>query len=136
MDYSIDELSSWDIFFYYGKNNLDLELSSDLMLLMYQRDRSLYYDRRESGGVSGYENHPNDLGLQVNIRYNAANAIAWKNSVVADGLNGLPDRRIAVSQTSISFLKSGGELDVIVLFIPYYNFNNYRTINVPMAGVK
>lgn len=136
MDYSIDELSSWDIFFYYGKNDLDLELSSDLMLLMLQANRSLYYDRRESGGVSGYSNHPNALSLQVNIRYNAANAIAWKNSVIADGLNGLPDRRIAVSQTSISFLRSGGDLDVTVLFIPYYNFNNYKAINVPMAGLK
>lgn len=133
---SIDELSSWDIFFFYGQSDIDLELSADLMLLALQPDRSLFYDRMESGGIAGYENHPNDLNLQVNIRYNIASAIAWKNTVIANGLNGLPDRRIAVSQTSISFSQSGGELDVAILFIPYYNFDNYKVINIPVAGVK
>jgi len=136
MEYSIDELSSWDIFFYYGQSNIDLEMQSDLMLLVLQSDRSLYYDRRESGGVAGYENHPNDLNLQVNIRYNIANAVAWKNGIYASGIDGMPDRRIALSQNSISFSKSGGELNVALLFIPYFNFNNYKIINVPMAGIK
>ena len=136
MEYSIDELSSWDIFFYYGQSDINLEMQSDLMLLALQSDRSLYYDRRESGGIAGYENHPNDLNLQVNIRYNIANAVAWKNGISASGIDGMPDRRIALSQNSISFLKSGGELNVALLFIPYSNFNNYKIINVPMAGIK
>ena len=136
MEYSIDELSSWDIFFYYGQNDINLEMQSDLMLLALQSDRSLYYDRRESGGVAGYENHPNDLNLQVNIRYNIANAVAWKNGISASGIDGMPDRRIALSQNGISFSKFGGELNVALLFIPYSNFNNYKIINVPMAGIK
>lgn len=125
---SPSQLGSWDLFFNYGDNDLDLELESDAMMLVVQPARTLFYNNLESGGVS--ENYPNGLSLQVLLRYNIASAFAFRNRVVVDGSNNTKDRRLAVSQNSISFNSNqSGELDVTVLYIPYYNFDAYKSIN-------
>jgi len=125
--HTLDELGSWDLLFYYGQNDLDLEIESELMLLAIQPLRSLLYDNKESGGIDGYENYPNDINLQINCRFSIASAVAWKNGIIPNGTEGLPDRRIAVSQNSISFQNDGGELDMEILYIPYYDYNKYNT---------
>ena len=125
--YTLDELGSWDLFFFYGQNDIELEIQSDLMGLVLQPLRSLFYNNRESGGVDGYENYPNDLNLQINCRFTIADAVAWKNGQISDGSDGITDRRIAVSQNSIQFTKQNGELNIEVLYIPYLDFNKFNT---------
>jgi len=131
MNYTMTEIESWDLFFYYGQNPLDLEIQSDLMSLCLQPDRSLYYNNLESGKITGYENFPNNINLQVNLRYSITAAVARKNRFISDGTDGKPERRIAVSQNSIQFGINGGELDIQVLYIPYYNYNAYATVQMP-----
>lgn len=127
-NYTLDQMSSWDLFFYYGQSLLDLEIQSDLMLLATQPDRSLYYNNLESGGITRHENFPNDINLQVNLRFAITSSAARKNRFISDGTDGYPDRRIAVSQNSIRFEPVGGELDIQILYIPYYNFEAYATV--------
>lgn len=137
MRYSMSELSSWDLFFYYGQNELDLEIEADLVSLILQPSRSMYYNNQESGGIAGYENYPNDLYLQVNGRFDIVSAIAWKNRVIADGDNGLPDRRIAVSQNFVTFERPRkDELNLMVFYIPYYNYNAYNVVNPSISGQR
>ena len=135
MNYTLDEMSSWDLFFYYGQNPLDLEIQSDLMLLCLQPDRSLYYNNLESGGIVGSENFPNTISLQVNLRYSISIAVARKNRFISDGTDGKPERRIAVSQNSIKFDVNRNELDTQILYIPYYNYNAYAVIR-PLPGLS
>lgn len=131
---SISKLSSWDIFFYYGQNDLDLEIESDLMNLCLQPVRSLYYNNSDSSGVSGYENYPNEFNLQINLRYSIANGVARRNQIISDGSNGYPDRRIAVSQFSISIKQVPNGINIAVLYIPYYNYSSYRIVNTTIGG--
>ena len=133
MSYPISTLRSWDNFFYYGQNDFDLELEFDLMLLLLQHPRSLFYDNQESGGIAGYENFPNGLSLQVYGRFAIAAAVAWKNKQVSDGSNGTIDRRIAVSQNSINFKVNKGELDVEVTYIPFSDYTKYRTFTASLG---
>lgn len=136
MSTPLSQLSSWDLFFYYGQNDLDLEIEADLMLLALQPLRSLLYNNKESGGINEYENYPNDIGLQVNVRYEVANAVAWKNFQISNGEDGLPDRRIAVSQNSLKFTKNNsGELAIEIFYIPYYDYTKYNTLQDKLPGV-
>jgi hypothetical protein len=137
MSTPISTLASWDLFFFYGQNDIALEIESDLMQLLLQRSRTMYYNNQESGGISNYENYPNEINLQINARYDIANAVSWKNTQIADGRNNLPDRRIAVSQSSINFKKDNkGNLDVFVLYIPYANYTAYNTLNPTIPGLR
>jgi len=136
MNYTYDEMKSWDLFFYYGQNDLDLEIQSDLMLLLLQPPRSLFYNNKESGGVVSYENFPNDMNLQINTRFDITSAVAWKNRFISNGTEGNPERRIAVSQNSIGMQAISGELNMEVLYIPFYNYNAYAIVNPPMPGLR
>jgi len=129
----VSQLGSFDEFFYHGKNGLDHEIEAELLQMLIQPQRTLFYNRLDSCGVNEYENAPNDLSLQVELRYNIARIVAWKNRQVSDGSNGTPDRRIAVSQNSISFEARGGELDIKVLYIPYYDYQKYQDIRIPLT---
>jgi len=113
-------------FFYYGKNSLDDESRFDLFQLLLQPKRSLFYDRRESAGISDYENRPNTIELQVLGRFEIANAVAYRNSLVTNGADNTIDRRIAVSQNSIGFSARGEELDVNVLYFLYGDYETPR----------
>lgn len=134
-NYTIDEMSSWDLFFYYGQSDVDLEIQSDLMLLSIQPPRSLLYNNLESGGIAAYENYPNDINLQVHLRFSITDAVARKNRFIADGTDGYPERRIAVSQNSIRFTPLRGELDIEIFYIPYYNYNAYSSIRPALIGI-
>lgn len=128
-----NDLQNWDNFFYYGQGDIDTESRFDLYQLLLQPKRSLYYNRRESGGVSEYENRPNTIELQVFGRFEIANAVAYRNTLVTDGSNGTIDRRIAVSQNSIGFNAKGNNLDVSVLYFLYTDFETPKTTNFPLV---
>jgi hypothetical protein len=134
MKYPMSVLQSWDNFFYYDQNEFDLNIESELMMLLLQHPRSLFYDNQESAGIAGYENFPNDLTLQIFGRYSIAAAVAWKNRQVTDGSDGTTDRRIAVSQNFINFNANGGNLDVNIVYIPYKSYTSYKTISANIGG--
>ena len=124
--------SSWDIFFFYGKNDLDLESQYDLYEMLLQPKRSLYFFRRGSAGVSEYVNNPNGIDLQVFARFEIANAIAYRNTIVSRGENGTKDRRIAVSQTSIGFESKNDELNVRILYFLFADYETPKSNSFPL----
>lgn len=126
---------AWDTFFYYGKGDLDIESRMDLHQIIFQPKRSLYYNRRESAGVASYENNPNGLQLQVLMRFDIANAIAYRNSLVVDGTGGQKDRRLAVSQNFIGFESNGENLDVKILYFLFGNYNDVKIFDSPLKAI-
>lgn len=128
----INDVVNWDVFFYRGEtNDLDLECRHDLFELLLQKSRSLFYYRRGSAGVSNYENNPNAIQLQVLCRFDIASAVSYRNSLVSDGSDSNPDRRIAVSQNSIGFQQVDENLTVDVYYFLYANYEEIKNITIP-----
>lgn len=118
-------LKDFDLFFYYGQNDLDIETKHDVMSNLMQPKRSLFYDRAlDSAGISDYENVPEGLIMRINLPYAIVNSLAHRNQFVSNGENGNRDRRIAVSQSEIiiDFDSQKGNVDVSVYYYPLANF--------------
>ena len=115
----IDNLYSDDFFFYYGDNDLSEEIQHDILEQCFQPDRSYYYNRKEAIGVSSYENHPSILSMLIMLPYKIADGLSYKNNQIEDGSYSNKDRRIAVSQGTISIRKLDiGSIGVNILYIP------------------
>ena len=130
---TLQELANWDIFFYYGLSDLDLESRFDLFQILIEEKRSLYYNRQESAGITEYENNPNSLNLQINAKYDIASAIAYRNTIVTTGANNTTDRRIAISQNSIGFEVTGENLDIKVLYFLYADYEQPKSNSFPLV---
>lgn len=119
-------LKDFDMFFFYGQNDLDLEIKSDILINLLQGKRSLFYNRdSDASGVKDYENKPDGLDLRINLPYDIVSSMARRNQTVSAGENNQRDRRVAVSQSTIQVQpvsKSKGEISVTVYFIPLHSF--------------
>ena len=134
MIYGYDSISDVDCFFYYEQIPLDLATQSDLMQGLMQSRRSYFYNRSGCAGVSDWENHPNNLMLEIKLRYDIANWIHYNNTLIGDGTNGTIDRRVAVSQFSMIIERNTiGELNIQVLYIPYADYSSVQSLT---TGVK
>jgi hypothetical protein len=120
----VEQLRDFDMFFYYGLNELEHETKSDLFQNIIQPKRSLFYDRAyDAAGIPRYENRPNSLALLVNIPYDIVFSISKRNSIVSDGsLPGTQDRRIALSQATIKLEINNDKLKLNVLYIPLADY--------------
>lgn len=131
--HTLDQLGSFDLFFNYGSNDLDLEIESDLVQGLIQPKNSLFGFRSYGAGVSEKENYPNTVSLSVGLKYDIALHIAKQNLTIS---NQNPDRRIATSQNSVKISQSGGNLDVQVLYIPYKDYKKSSSISLPIGVSK
>jgi|WetSurMetagenome_2_1015567.scaffolds.fasta_scaffold10807_6 hypothetical protein len=128
----ISQLSSFDIFYFYGDANLDpdIEMESEILAGLIQPKRSLFYDRSEGCGITERENYPGALPLQVGVKYDIVNWMAKRNVQVTDGQNGYRDRRAAVSQKTITVGNNAkGEMDIEVKYIPFKDVQSVKTVN-------
>lgn len=125
---TLDEISDINIFFYYGTLSDELETEHNLMTGLLQPERSLYYNRSDSVGVDSFENHPNNLMLQVQLRFQIANWINYYNSYTGDGTGSSKERRLAISQFSIMFEQNLDNLDIEILYIPFSEYSQLKSI--------
>ena len=128
------QLSDIDIFFFFGDNDLGMEVESELLRGILQPKRSMFYNREEGAGVKEYENRPSGITLDVGVRYDIANWVSQNNARVTDGSEGYPDRRIAVSQNTINVERKNGQVNIDVLYIPFFNYEKPNVTSV-QAGV-
>lgn len=128
-------LKDFDIFFYYGKNKLEIETKSDLMQNLIQSKRSLFYDRSlDSAGVSDYENNPVGLTLRVGLPYDIVKSIGKRNQFVSNGESGYRDRRVAVSQNTIKInTDNNGNVDITILYIPLADFKQTESLSIGLG---
>jgi hypothetical protein len=130
---NITELGSLDFFFYYGQIGTDEETEHDIMLGLLQPKKSLFYNRQDGAGIQAYENHPNSLLLEVGLRFDIVNWIARRNSEVGDGDEDTVDRRVLVSQNFIK-INRDETIEIQVLYIPFRDTSQPRTMNIPLGG--
>lgn len=114
------QLKDFDLFFYYGQNDLDTETRHDVLCNLMQPKRSFFYNRsNDSCGITNYENKPVGLSMQVLLPYDIVSSISKRNQYVSNGENESKDRRVAISQSLIKInFGLRGEVDVTVLYIP------------------
>lgn len=128
-------LDDFDLFYYYGQNDLQLENQSDLMSGLLQPKRSLFYNRKDGCGISDKENFPNTSLLKIALIYDIINWIEYRNSYVQNGSDNLfSDRRIFASQNYIEFKSDNkGNLDINVLYIPASNYTKTEQLTFPIS---
>lgn len=125
----IEEQIDFDNFFYFGEGDLGEEIASDLLSIIVQPKRSLFYSRsKNSAGIDEYENNPNTVLLRILLPYDIISAVAVRNSIVGNGQNGTKERRIATSQDQVKIFQNGNNLDASVFYIPYYNLGQKRQV--------
>lgn len=131
---SIDVLSDFDMFFYYGLNDLDLETRHDIMLNVMQPKRSLLGNRSlDAAGVSDYENTPVGINQQIKLPFDIVESIARRNQYVSNGENGTKDRRVALSQSIVRVeADTMGNVNIMVLYIPLASFKQSE-ISIPLG---
>jgi len=132
---TIAQLTDMDVFFNYGEpgSDLSLESESDLVIGLFQPRRSLFYNRRWGAGIQEYENHPNQSGLDVTMRFLIASFVGIRNNRVSQGQNNLPDRRLAASQNSIRFVKNGTDRDVEINYFEFDKLGGLNVTSVPIG---
>lgn len=129
----IDKLYSDDFFFFYGDNELDDERQHDILEQCLQPERSYYYNRKEAIGISSYENHPSTLSMLVMLPYKITDGLAYKNLQIEDGSYSEKDRRVAVSQGTISIRRLGtGSIGVNILYIPLEDIESQKSMSFPL----
>ena len=132
---NLTSLSDLDVFFFYDENPLELENESDLVAGLIQPRRSMFYNRQDGCGISSRENLPNSLTLEIGLRYDIVNWASLRNRLVSDGSDDTRDRRIALSQNTVSFVRNKkGDLDIKVAYIPFANIKAPGSVQAPLAG--
>ena len=132
--YPQSSLSDIGILLFWGQLDIDLEIESDLMRGLLQPKRSMFYNRDDSAGVGDWENYPNSLFMSVNMKYNIADWASRRNTVVGDGTHNTLDRRVAISQSAIIIYQTGSDCDVTVIYIPFYDYNQVKTLSVQLPN--
>lgn len=132
----VTSLADFDLFFFYGQLDVELENEHDLIEGVVQPKRSLFYNRNDGTGVQQQGNHPNTMALHFAIRALITMFVGLRNTRVSDGRNGQRERRLAVSQNSIRFVKGGQgqELDIIINYISLNSFDRLQSTEAPAGS--
>lgn len=131
-----NQLSDFDIFFYYAENSgdIDLEIQSDVLQGMIQPRKQMFYNNQEGAGVKEKENSPLSLIMQIGVTVDIVNWISKRNTEVTDGTNNTIDRRVAISQKSIEMqYDSKGELQIKATYIPFKDAKSPNTASLPVS---
>lgn len=130
----INQLQSSDYLFFYDDIDVAQMNEHDLMELLQQPRRRLFYNRNSGVGVHESENYPNGIALQVGLRYDIVNGIAIRNTLVTDGSQGQKDRRVAASSESIGITQKSGEADIQVYYLNLFNYSEVQSVNFPLGS--
>lgn len=125
----------WDMFFYYGTNQLDIndEDEFDVVQGLMQPQRSLMYFRREGAGIPEFINMPGALSNYLLSRMYAVKWFAFRNNYISNGSDNLPDRRLITSQNIIGIQEvTKGELNFFVFYIPFRDYKTMKSTVISM----
>lgn len=122
-----NQLADFDTVFYYGQGELRDEIASDLLQILTQGKRSLFYSRsRNSAGVQ--ENIPNSVSSKVLVPFDIISAISKRNDTTGNGQNGSRERRVATSQNQVKVEQKGSTADISVYYVPFFDINQKNRV--------
>lgn len=123
----VSQLSDFDTVFYYGQGELRDEIASDLLQILTQGARSLFYSRsRNAAGIQ--ENAPNSVSSKVLVPFDIISAISKRNDSTGNGQNGSKERRVATSQNQVKVEREGSNADVLVYYVPFSDINQKNRV--------
>lgn len=123
-----DKLTDFDNFFYHGSGNLDDEIKSEVLIMLLQPKRSLFYSRNDNAaGITRYENQPQSVQLEIGLRYDIVSAIGKRNLNVSKEN---PNRQIAASQSQITITRENTNVNVSILYLPLKDFRKPDSIEI------
>ena len=129
----IDILSDFDMFFYYGQNDLSLETQHDIMLNVMQPKRSLLGNRsNDAAGVMDYENSPIGMNISILLPFDIVTSISKRNQTVSNGENGYPDRRVAISQSNVKIQAEKGNVNITIQYRALADFKD-TDVSMPLG---
>lgn len=123
----------WDLFFYYEEADLLETIQQDIINGVVTKQNKLFYNRQDSAGVNDYENYPIGLSVTIGLRYEIVKWIAYRNTYIGDGLNSSKERRLVTSQNKIEIENNNNNIDINILYISFFNYNNLESINFPIG---
>lgn len=121
-------------FFYAGMVDLDTQIQSEVLQAITQPKRSMFYFRDAGAGIPEYENTPITAQSRIMMAYDVVMAIAGRNAQVPNGSTGGVDRRVAVSQNSVTIEVKDDEVTLNVLYIPLHSLQSRKIPAVPLGG--
>jgi len=131
------QYASSDYFFNYGLLDSKDEAKHDLIEVIVQPQKSMFFFREFGAGIKNMENFPSGLRLRIAVTYGIANAVAFRNTVVTDGSEDYPDRRLAVSQDSIEYKQDdAGNLDLSIFYFLYADVKNPSQIMLSTGVIQ
>ncbi len=131
---TISEAASSDFFFRCQDLEIGLQVEADILAMLVEPKRHLFYNRAYGAGVEAHENAPSGLTRELLLAYEVVSAFAIRNGRVTDGSNG-PDRRALSSQSVIEVRTlPNGNIDVAVGYIAYTDSGKLRGVSVPLGG--
>jgi len=124
-----------DTFFFYGEPGSDIgnETRSDLLSLLIQDKRSMFFNRQFGCDITKRENIPNAVTLFITTRFDIVNAVSFRNTTLPDEQGSPKDRRVAVSQTSINFISGPNGVDMEIKYIPFSKNQKARPLQLPIG---
>lgn len=130
------QYASSDYFFYYQNIDFRDMCKHDLLELLSQPARSMYFFSKYGAGIKNFENFPTGFIMRIGITYGIANAIAKRNTFVTDGSGGTPDRRIATSQEAVEYEQGEmGNLDVSVFYFLFADLKKQDNIKLSTGAI-
>ena len=131
----IEQLRDFDHFFYYGQNDIGDEVKADLLSVIRQSRRSLFYNRdQDAAGIDEFENNPNTINLTILLPYAIMEAMGKRNQNVSNGEGGTRDRRAFTSQALIRIEQNADQLNLTVPYIPGYDLRQTDAVNTQLGG--
>lgn len=131
---TFEEISNSDYFFFYGEGIIPLqdEAQHDIFEQVIQPRRTYFYNRQEAIGITEFENYPSSLVAEILTRFRVAQGISFKNTLVTDGSNGQLDRRVVVSQNTVSTRFVDDLLDIGIQYFLFASIEEPQQINIPV----
>ena len=123
----VSQLQDFDNFYYYGLGDLQNETAGDLLQILVQQKRTLFYSRsRNAAGIQ--ENHPNSVKIRTLFPFDIVSAISKRNQSTGNGQNGTKERRVATSQNQVQVKQNGSEADISVFYVPFVDINQKNKV--------
>lgn len=127
---------TWDHFWYAGQIDLQAEIEADMMWGLLQPKGSMFFARQDGTIAAKRLNSPSSIYQEIELRYDIAMHLAYRNTEVGNGSEDNRDQRVAASQQTITFKRpKKGELNINVGYYFYKDVARPEKLQLNTLGV-
>ena len=121
----------WDFFFLSGELPLLDEIQEELRQLFLQPRNALFFNRSEGSTIPFRENSPGSIQQEIELRHDIVDAAGRRNIVTDDGELTGRDKRVALSQHTVSFNRpTQNALNITVSYFVLTDLSKFQDVEV------